>query len=130
MNNLSTKSCLKSQFLLIFVFVGRRIVTLMRGVQMLVTELRSLFVGYFSYLMKIILGILEDSEIVSLPKLRIEATEYVLSALQACFMYDNGNFVNAERFKILVPAVLDQLVSVLCLVAELSLNVSSTANPQ
>ena len=90
---------------------SRRQVTLFRAVEMLAGELKSLFIGYYSYFLKNFISALsEPSEtFAGYEHLIPEATKYIMTALQTGFMNDDGSFVTKERFKILQTPLVAQL---------------------
>jgi len=81
---------------------GCRIHVLHRLVDALASELKSLFVPYFGYLMKSCVSMLtsKGGDGIGAPSLG-----YTTMALHKCFRFDDASFVTPERFDALCPAL-------------------------
>lgn len=99
---------------------ARRQVTLFRTVDMLAGELKSLFIGYYSYFLKHFVAALnadDDEEAAGgsaavfgdFGHLAPEAKRYIQTALRVGFLNDDGSFVTKERFKVLQTPLVHQL---------------------
>ena len=81
---------------------GCRVHVLHRLIDALASELKSLFVPYFGYLMKSCLTVLtsKGGDGIGAPTLT-----YTTMALQKCFRFDDASFVTPDRFDALCPAL-------------------------
>jgi len=92
-----------------------RQVTFLRTISVLTTELKALFVPYFSYFLRRMIAVLEGTgftagaSLTSAPALTAEATTYTLTSLQHCFANDTDGFMNSERYTSLLTPLVAQL---------------------
>ena len=88
-----------------------RLLTLYRLVNLLTDTLQRFFVPYFAALVEGCVGLLQGgaAEVCSTSAETGRLTASVLDALRKAFLYDRNNLVNDTRYRMLMPAIVDQL---------------------
>lgn len=88
-----------------------RLLTLYRLVNLLTDTLQRFFVPYFAALVEGCVGLLQGgaAEVCSTSAEAGRLTASVLDALRKAFLYDRNNLVNDTRYRMLMPAIVDQL---------------------
>jgi len=86
---------------------GTRVHTVLSIALALASELKTLFLPYFSHLLKLSIAVLEGGDAAPLA---VASRAVVLRTLRECFLHDGGSdFVTEERFKMLRDPIMMQL---------------------